>query len=159
MSKNNGLLEWIDKRYPLTSFWNQHLAKYYAPKNFNFWYFFGVFSMVVLINQIVTGIWLAMYYTPTAGQAFSSVEYIMRHVRYGWLLRYLHSTGASAFFVVLYLHMYRGIMYGSHKAPRELLWLIGCGLYCILIIESVSGYVLPWGQMSFWAIKVLISVF
>ena len=159
MSKNNGLVAWIDKRYPLTSFWNDHLAKYYAPKNFNFWYFFGVFSMVVLINQIITGIWLTMYYTPTGGGAFSSVEYIMRHVRYGWLLRYLHTTGASAFFIVLYLHMYRGIMYGSHKAPRELLWIIGCILYCIIIVESVSGYVLPWGQMSFWAIKVLISVF
>lgn len=153
------ILNWINERFPLSSTWQKHASKYYVPKNLNFWYFFGVFSFIVLINQLATGIWLAMYYTPTAKSAFSSVEHIMREVRYGWLLRYMHEVGASAFFVVVYLHMYRGIMYGSFKAPRELLWLIGMFIYVLLLVESASGYVLPWGQMSYWAIKVLISVF
>jgi len=153
------LMTWIDARFPLTELWNDHAAKYMTPKNFNFWYFFGVFSLVVLINQILTGIWLTMYYTPTAAQAFNSVEHIMRDVKFGWLLRYMHTTGASAFFLVVYLHMYRSIMYGSFKAPRELVWLIGMLTFLILMFESGTGYMLPWGQMSYWAIKVLISVF
>ena len=150
---------WIDNRFPMSEIWREHASEYYAPKNFNFWYFFGVFSIIVLVNQIVTGIVLTMYYTPTAELAFASVEHIMRDVNFGWLLRYMHSTGASAFFVVIYLHMYRGIIYGSFKKPRELLWVFGMLLYVFLLIESASGYVLPWGQMSYWAIKVLISVF
>ncbi|OGT54585.1 MAG: cytochrome B [Gammaproteobacteria bacterium RIFCSPHIGHO2_12_FULL_41_15] len=150
---------WIDDRFPMTELWENHVSKYYAPKNLNFWYLFGVFSLLVLLNQIITGIWLAMYYTPTGAEAFDSVEQIMRNVKYGWLLRYMHSTGASAFFAVIYLHMYRGIMYGSYKGPRELLWVIGMVILVVLLIEAVTGYVLPWGQMSFWATKVLISVF
>jgi len=153
------LVGWIDARFPLTELWNNHLAEYRVPKNLNFWYIFGVFSLVVLVNQILTGIWLTMYYTPTAGAAFNSVEHIMRDVRFGWLLRYMHTTGASAFFLVVYLHMYRGIMYGSFKAPRELVWLLGMFTFLILMFESGTGYMLPWGQMSYWAIKVLISVF
>lgn len=150
---------WIDARFPLLELWNEHMAKYLVPKNFNFWYYFGVFSLLVLVNQILTGIWLTMYYTPTAAQAFSSVEHIMRDVNFGWLIRYMHSTGASAFFIVVYLHMYRSIMYGSFKAPRELVWLLGMFTFLILMFESGTGYMLPWGQMSYWAIKVLISVF
>jgi len=157
--KTSGIMAWIDARFPLTEMWNNHAAQYYVPKNLNFWYLFGIFSSIVFINQIITGIWLSMYYTPTAAGAFASVEHIMRDVKYGWLIRYMHSTGASAFFIVVYLHMYRGIMYGSFKAPRELLWLIGVLIYVFLLMESASGYVLPWGQMSYWAIKVLISVF
>lgn len=150
---------WIDARFPLSEWIDKHLTGYYAPKNFNFWYFFGVFSLFVLANQILTGIWLAMYYTPTAADAFASVEFIMRDIQFGWLIRYLHSTGASAFFIVIYLHMYRAIIYGSSKKPRELLWVFGMIIFVLLMMESVSGYALPWGQMSFWAIKVLISVF
>lgn len=157
--KNSGIRAWIDARFPMTETWNKHVGKYAAPKNLNFWYVFGVFSLVVLVNQIVTGIWLSMYYTPTDANAFASVEHIMRDVKYGWLLRYLHSTGASAFFIVVYLHMYRGIMYGSYKYPRELLWIIGMLIYVFLLIESATGYVLPWGQMSYWATKVLTSLF
>lgn len=157
--KMKKLTSWIDARFPMTELWNEHAAKYYVPKNFNFWYFFGILSTVVLLNQIITGIWLTMYYTPTAAGAFSSVEHIMRDVQYGWLLRYMHSTGASAFFIVVYLHMYRSIMYGSFKAPRELIWLFGMLIFLFLMFESGTGYMLPWGQMSYWAIKVLISVF
>ena len=153
------MLAWIDQRLPVTAFFNKHLKEYIAPKNLNFWYYFGVFSLVVLVNQIITGIWLTMYYTPTGEHAFASVEHIMRHVNYGWLLRYLHSTGASAFFAVIYLHMYRGIMYGSYKFPRELLWLTGCLLFLLLMAEGFTGYVLPWGQMSYWASKVIVSLF
>jgi len=153
------LLAWVDARFPMLELWNEHAAKYYVPKNFNFWYFFGILSSIVLINQIVTGIWLSMYYTPTAAGAFASVEHIMRDVRYGWLLRYMHTTGASAFFIMVYLHMYRSIMYGSFKAPRELIWLFGMMIFVFLMFEAGTGYVLPWGQMSYWAIKVLISVF
>ena len=130
-----GLLKWIDERFPLTSTWKKHFSEYYAPKNFNFWYFFGSFSLLVLVNQIVTGIWLTMEYTPTANEAFGSVQHIMREVRYGWLLRFLHTTGASAFFIVVYLHMYRALIYGSYKFPRELIWLIGMLIYMTLIIE------------------------
>ena len=153
------LLAWVDARFPLLETWNGHAANYLVPKNFNFWYLFGVFSLVVLINQIITGIWLTMYYTPTAAGAFNSVEHIMRDVNFGWLIRYMHTTGASAFFVVVYLHMYRSIQYGSFKAPRELVWLLGMMIFLILMFESGTGYMLPWGQMSYWAIQVLISVF
>lgn len=153
------LLQWIDTRFPLTTIWNNHLAKYYAPKNFNFWYYFGSLALVVLVIQLLSGIWLAMYYTPTAEGAFASVEYIMRDVHYGWLLRYLHTTGASAFFIVLYLHMFRGLVYGSYKKPRELVWLLGMGLYFLLMAEAFMGYLLPWGQMSYWGAQVITSLF
>lgn len=148
---------WLSKRFPIAEFMQDHLTGYYAPKNFNFWYFFGSLSLVVLVLQIVTGIWLAMEYTPTANEAFASVQHIMRDVRYGWLIRLMHTTGASAFFVVIYLHMYRGIIYGSYKKPRELLWLIGMLLYMTLLLEAFTGYVLPWGQMSYWGATVITS--
>jgi ubiquinol-cytochrome c reductase cytochrome b subunit len=151
-------MEWVDARFPATKMWEDHLSKYYAPKNFNFFYFFGSLALLVLVNQIVTGIWLTMSYTPSAEEAFASVEYIMRDVEYGWLLRYLHSTGASAFFVVVYLHMYRGLMYGSYRKPRELLWLIGMLIFAALIVEGFFGYLLPWGNMSFWAGEVIVSL-
>jgi len=153
------LINWVDARFPLLEIWNRNLAEYYVPKTLNFWYMFGVFSLVVLVNQIVTGIWLMMYYTPTEQHAFDSVQHIMRHVRFGWLIRYLHSTGASAFFIVIYLHMYRALIYGSFRKPRELLWLIGMVLYVLLMAEAFTGYVLPWGQMSFWAMKVIVGLF
>lgn len=154
-----GLWQWIDKRLPVQRAWDTHMGKYYAPKNFNFWYFFGVLSLLVLVNQLVTGIWLTMSYTPTAEGAFASVEYIMRDVDYGWLIRYMHSTGASAFFVVVYLHMFRGLMYGSYKAPRELVWIFGMTIYLVLMAEAFMGYVLPWGQMSYWGAQVIVSLF
>lgn len=155
----SNVMSWIESRLPVGAFLRSHLHDYIAPKNLNFWYFFGVFSLVVLVNQIITGIWLTMYYTPTGADAFASVEHIMRHVHYGWLLRYMHSTGASAFFAVIYLHMYRGIMYGSYKFPREILWISGCLLFLLLMAEAFTGYVLPWGQMSYWASKVIVSLF
>ncbi|MGF1612937.1 MAG: cytochrome bc complex cytochrome b subunit [Gammaproteobacteria bacterium] len=154
-----GLLSWIDERFPLTKLWNEHLAQYYAPKNFNFWYFFGSLALVVLVIQILTGIWLAMSYKPDAELAFASVEFIMRDVEWGWLIRYMHSTGASAFFIVIYLHMFRGILYGSYKSPRELLWLVGVFIYVVLMAEAFMGYLLPWGQMSYWGAQVIISLF
>ena len=154
-----GLWNWVDARLPVQRAWDTHMAKYYAPKNFNFWYFFGVLSLLVLVNQLLTGIWLTMSYNPSAEQAFGSVEYIMRDVDYGWILRYMHSTGASAFFVVVYLHMFRGLLYGSYKAPRELVWLFGMGIYLALMAEAFLGYVLPWGQMSYWGAQVIISLF
>ncbi|RKZ71899.1 MAG: cytochrome b [Gammaproteobacteria bacterium] len=150
---------WIDERFPLTKTWNEHLAQYYAPKNFNFWYYFGSLALVVLVIQIVTGIWLTMNYKPSAEDAFASVEYIMRDVDWGWWIRYMHSTGASAFFVVIYLHMFRGLLYGSFKRPRELLWLTGMFIYLILMAEAFFGYLLPWGQMSYWGAQVIISLF
>lgn len=150
---------WIDQRFPLTKVWNEHLAEYYTPRNFNFWYFFGSLAMLVLVMQLVTGIFLTMHFKPDSAQAFASVEYIMRDVEWGWLMRYLHSTGASAFFVVIYLHMYRGLLYGSYKAPRELIWILGMVLYIALMAEAFMGYVLPWGQMSFWGAQVIISLF
>lgn len=156
---NPGLMGWIDDRFPATAMWEDHLAKYYAPKNFNFWYFFGSLAMLVLVNQILTGIWLTMSYNPTAEGAFASVEYIMRDVDYGWLLRYLHSTGASAFFVVIYLHMFRGMMYGSYRKPRELVWIFGMTIYLALMAEAFMGYLLPWGQMSYWGAQVIVSLF
>lgn len=153
------LWTWLDDRLPVQRAWDTHMGKYYAPKNFNFWYFFGVLSMVVLVNQLLTGIWLTMSYEPSAERAFASVEYIMRDVDYGWILRYMHSTGASAFFIVIYLHMFRGLLYGSYKAPRELVWLFGMAIYLALMAEAFLGYVLPWGQMSYWGAQVIISLF
>ena len=154
-----GLMSWIDARLPLTRTWNTHMGEYYAPKNFNLWYFFGVFSLLVLVNQLLTGIWLTMNYTPSAEEAFASVEYIMRDVDYGWMLRYMHSTGASAFFIVVYLHMMRALMYGSYKKPRELIWIFGMLIFIVLMAEAFVGYVLPWGQMSYWGAQVIISLF
>ncbi|MCB1751716.1 MAG: cytochrome b N-terminal domain-containing protein [Gammaproteobacteria bacterium] len=153
------MLKWIDERYPLTKVWNEHLAQYYAPKNFNFWYFMGSLGILVLVNQILTGVWLAMMYKPDAGLAFGSVEYIMRDVDWGWLIRYLHSTGASAFFIVIYLHMFRGLMYGSYRKPRELLWIIGVVIYIVMMATAFMGYLLPWGQMSYWGAQVIINLF
>ncbi|MGL4933801.1 MAG: cytochrome b [Serratia fonticola] len=153
------LMGWIDDRFPLTAMYNDHMAKYPAPKNLNFWYFFGSLAMLVLVNQIITGIWLTMNYNPSAEGAFASVEYIMRDVEYGWLLRYMHSTGASAFFVVVYLHMFRGMIYGSYQKPRELLWIFGMLIFLVLMAEAFMGYLLPWGQMSFWGAQVIISLF
>ncbi len=154
-----GLLAWVDARFPLTKMWNEHLANYYAPKNFNFWYFFGSLALLVLVIQLVTGIWLAMFYKPDADQAFHSVEFIMRDVEWGWLLRYMHSTGASFFFIVVYLHMFRALLYGSYKQPRELIWLLGMGIYLALMAEAFFGYLMPWGQMSYWGAQVIISLF
>ncbi|HBF93710.1 MAG TPA: cytochrome b, partial [Marinobacter adhaerens] len=153
------LLHWVDERLPVIEAWNKHLGKYYAPKNFNIWYFFGSLAMLVLVNQLVTGIWLTMSYNPSAEGAFASVEYIMRDVEWGWLLRYLHSTGASAFFVVVYLHMFRGLMYGSYQKPRELIWIFGMLIYLILMAEAFMGYLLPWGQMSYWGAQVIVNLF
>ena len=150
---------WIDQRFPLTKVWNEHLAEYYTPRNFNFWNFFGSLAMLVLVMQIVTGIFLTMHFKPDSANAFASVEYIMRDVDWGWLIRYLHSTGASAFFIVIYLHMYRALLYGSYKAPRELIWILGMVLYIALMAEAFMGYVLPWGQMSYWGAQVIISLF
>ena len=152
-------VEWMDARIPMTKTWNIHLAQYPAPKNFNMWYVFGFLATIVLINQILTGIWLTMNYVPSAEGAFASVEYIMRDVEYGWLLRYMHSTGASAFFVVVYLHMFRGMMYGSYQKPRELIWLFGMFIFLVLMAEAFMGYLLPWGQMSYWGAQVIISLF
>ncbi len=155
--KKINVIAWIENRYPLREFWYKHLTHYYAARNFNFWYYFGSFSLLVLLNQIVTGIWLAMEYTPTGEEAFNSVQHIMRDVHYGWLIRFMHTTGASAFFVVVYLHMYRALIYGSYKFPRELLWLIGMTIYITLLAEAFTGYVLPWGQMSYWGAEVITS--
>jgi len=154
-----GMLGWIDARFPLSSMWNDHLAKYYAPKNFNFWYFFGSLALLVLVMQIITGIFLTMNYKPSAEEAFASVEYIMRDVEWGWLIRYLHSTGASMFFIVVYMHMFRGLIYGSYQKPRELIWIFGMIIYVALMAEAFMGYLLPWGQMSFWGAQVIISLF
>lgn len=159
MQKSSGLLAWIDERFPLSKLWQEHLANYYAPKNFNFWYFFGSLALLVLVMQILTGIFLTMHYKPDATQAFASVEYIMRDVEWGWLIRYMHSTGASAFFIVVYLHMFRALMYGSFKKPRELLWIIGMFIYLALMAEAFMGYLLPWGQMSYWGAQVIINLF
>jgi ubiquinol-cytochrome c reductase cytochrome b subunit len=157
MSKKNAFMEWVDKRYPWTDFWKKHLSEYYAPRNFNFWYYFGSFSLLVFVLQILTGIWLVMEYTPTADGSFQSIQHIMREVKFGWLLRFMHTTGASAFFVVVYLHMYRGLIYGSYQKPRELVWLIGMVIYFCLLVEAFTGYVLPWGQMSYWGAAVITS--
>ena len=154
--KNNQ--SWIDQRFPLSKVWNEHLAEYYTPRNFNFWYFFGGLAVLMLGMQLLTGIFLTMYYKPDAAEAFASVEYIMRDIEWGWLIRYLHSTGASAFFVIIYLHMFRALLYGSYKGPREFLWILGMLLYVLLAAEAFFGYVLPWGQMSFWGAQVIISL-
>jgi ubiquinol-cytochrome c reductase cytochrome b subunit len=159
MSTKQTLVQWIDERYPLTKVWNEHLAQYYAPKNFNFWYFMGSLALLVLVNQILTGVWLAMSYKPDANLAFGSVEYIMRDVEWGWLIRYMHSTGASAFFVVIYLHMFRGLMYGSYRKPRELLWILGVIIYLVMMATAFMGYLLPWGQMSYWGAQVIVNLF
>ena len=153
------LFNWLDARFPIRSSWSQHVGEYYAPKNFNLLYFFGSLALVVLANQLVTGIWLTMFYTPTAAEAFNSVEYIMRDINYGWVLRYMHSTGASAFFIVVYLHMFRSFLYGSYQKPRELVWLIGMALFVLMLAEAFFGYLLPWGQMSFWGAQVITSLF
>jgi ubiquinol-cytochrome c reductase cytochrome b subunit len=153
------LLSWIDARFPLTKLWEDQWGKYPAPKNFNFWYYFGSLAGFVLVMQIVTGIFLAMTYKPDATKAFESIEYMMRDVSGGWLIRYMHSTGASAFFIVVYLHMFRGMLYGSYRRPRELLWIIGCFLYLALMAEAFFGYLLPWGQMSYWGAQVIVNLF
>ena len=153
------LVAWIDERFPLTELWNEHIAQYYAPKNFNVWYYFGSLALFVLVMQIVTGIFLTMNYKPSAAEAFASVEYIMRDVEWGWLLRYLHSTGASAFFVLVYLHMFRAMLYGSYRKPRELLWIFGMFIYLCLMGEAFFGYLLPWGNMSYWGAQVIVSLF
>ncbi|GAA6143397.1 cytochrome bc complex cytochrome b subunit [Hydrogenophaga sp. 5NK40-0174] len=152
-------LNWIDNRFPLSKLFNEHMAEYYAPKNFNWWYIFGSLALVVLVIQIVTGIFLVMHYKPDAALAFASVEYIMRDVPWGWLIRYMHSTGASAFFIVVYLHMYRGLIYGSYRKPRELVWVFGCGIFLALMAEAFMGYLLPWGQMSYWGAQVIVNLF
>ena len=152
------LLEWVDKRLPVVNAWNKHIGQYYAPKNFNIWYFFGFLSLIMLVNQLITGIWLTMSYEPSAEGAFASIEYIMRDVEMGWLIRYMHSTGASAFFVLVYLHMFRSIMYGSYQKPRELIWLFGMTIYFILMAEAFMGYLLPWGQMSYWGAQVITNL-
>lgn len=153
------LREWADERFPVTAFWQDHLVKYYAPKNLNFWYFFGSLAFLVLVIQLLTGIFLTMNYKPTADTAFASVEYIMRDVNWGWLIRYMHSTGASFFFIVIYLHMFRALLYGSYREPRELLWVFGMLIFVVLMAEAFMGYLLPWGQMSFWGAQVIISLF
>ena len=159
MSMMKNMVQWIDDRFPMTKVWNEHLAEYYAPKNFNFWYFMGSLAMLVLVLQIATGVWLAMSYKPDAALAFGSVEYIMRDVQWGWLIRYMHSTGASAFFIVIYLHMFRGLIYGSYRKPRELLWIIGVIIYLAMMATAFFGYLLPWGQMSYWGAQVIINLF
>ncbi|MDO8348121.1 MAG: cytochrome bc complex cytochrome b subunit [Rugosibacter sp.] len=160
------LLNWVDERFPLTSSWKAHLSEYYAPKNFNFWYFFGSLALLVLVIQIVTGIFLVMHFKPDASVnasgvpvAFASVEYIMRDVPWGWLIRYMHSTGASAFFIVVYLHMFRGMIYGSYRRPRELIWIFGMIIFLCLMAEAFFGYLLPWGQMSYWGAQVIVNLF
>ena len=153
------LLNWVDERFPLTASYKAHLSEYYAPRNFNFWYFFGSLALLVLVIQIVSGIFLTMHYKPDAQLAFASVEYIMRDVDYGWLIRYVHSTGASMFFVVVYLHMFRGMIYGSYRQPRELIWLFGVLIYLVLMGEAFMGYLLPWGQMSYWGAQVIVNLF
>lgn len=154
-----GFLGWLDKRFPVMAVWNDHMAQYYAPKNMGLWSIFGSLALVVLIIQIVSGLWLAMAYKPSAEEAFASVEYIMRDVNWGWLLRYIHSTGASFFFILVYLHMFRGLMWGSYKSPRELLWIIGVVIYLAMMATAFFGYLLPWGQMSYWGAQVIVNLF
>ena len=158
VEQKDGLMGWIDARLPVTKTLEKHMTKYYAPKNFNVWYVFGIIATVVLVNQLLTGIWLTMNYNPSAEGAFASVEYIMRDVDYGWILRYMHSTGASAFFAVIYLHMFRALMYGSYRKPRELIWIFGMAIFLVLMAEGFMGYVLPWGNMSYWGANVIVSL-
>ena len=155
----SSLLRWIDDRFPLTKVWKEHIAEYYAPKNFNFLYYFGAILTVMLVIQIVTGIILTMHYKPDVALAFASIEYIMRDVPAGWFVRYLHSVGASMIFIALYIHMFRGLMYGSHRSPRELIWLLGMLLYVAMMAEAFFGYLLPWGNMSYWGAQVIVSLF
>ncbi len=156
----SGVADWVNARAPgLMPVYRKHVSEYYAPKNFNLWYYFGSLALLVLVNQIVTGIFLTMHYKTNAAEAFGSIEYIMRDVEWGWLIRYMHSTGASLFFIVVYLHMFRGLLYGSYQKPRELVWILGMLIYLVLMAEAFMGYVLPWGQMSFWGAKVIISLF
>ncbi len=156
----NTVTDFVNARAPgMMPMYRKHMSEYYAPKNFNFWYYMGSLAMLVLVNQILTGIFLTMHFKPSAAEAFASVEYIMRDVEWGWLIRYMHSTGASLFFIVIYLHMFRGLMYGSYQKPRELVWLLGMVIYLVLMAEAFMGYVLPWGQMSYWGAKVIISLF
>lgn len=152
------LFPWLTKRLPINELISRHLTQYYLPRNLNFWYFFGALSLFTLFLQIMSGVWLTMFYTPTPQEAFNSIETIMREVPYGWLLRYLHSTGASAFFIIIYCHIFRSLLYGSYKKPRELVWILGMGLYVTLLIEAFMGYLLPWGQASYWASQVSISL-
>ena len=152
-------MNWLDNRFPASKLYKEHLSEYYAPKNFNFWYIFGSLALLVLVIQIVTGIFLTMNYKPDAALAFGSVEYIMRDVPWGWLIRYMHSTGASAFFIVVYLHMFRGLIYGSYRKPRELIWVFGCAIFLALMAEAFMGYLLPWGQMSYWGAQVIVNLF
>src|SRR5215213_7829813 len=154
----NRIVEWIEARFPLIV-WKNKFTHYFVPRNLNFFYFFGSLALFVLVNQILTGLWLAMFYIPNAKEAFSSVEYIMRDVNFGWLLRYMHSTGASAFFIVIYLHLFRGLLYGSYKKPRELIWIFGMVIYLMLMAEAFFGYLLPWGQMSYWGAQVIVNLF
>jgi ubiquinol-cytochrome c reductase cytochrome b subunit len=158
-STGGSFLNWIDNRFPLTKLWNDQWGKYYAPKNLNWWYIFGSLAMLVLVIQIVSGIFLTMHYKPDAALAFASVEYIMRDVPWGWLIRYMHSTGASAFFIVVYLHMFRGLIYGSYRKPRELIWFFGCAIFLGLMGQAFTGYLLPWGQMSYWGAQVIVNLF
>lgn len=157
--KAGQFMNWLDDRLPVTAFWNNVMTGYYAPKNFNFWYYMGSLALLILVMQILTGIFLTMHYKPSAAEAFASVEYIMRDVNWGWLIRYMHSTGASFFFIVIYLHMFRSLLYGSHQKPRELLWVFGMFIYVALMAEAFLGYVLPWGQMSYWGAQVIINLF
>jgi ubiquinol-cytochrome c reductase cytochrome b subunit len=159
MSKPAALIQWIDERFPLTANWKAHLSEYYAPKNFNFWYYFGSLALLVLVIQVLSGIFLTMHYKPDAALAFGSVEYIMRDVPWGWLVRYIHSTGASMFFIVVYMHMLRGLLYGSYRKPRELIWIFGMLIYLCLMAEAFFGYLLPWGQMSYWGAQVIVNLF
>ena len=158
-STGEKLLNWVDNRFPLSKMYKEHLSEYYAPKNFNFFYFFGSLAILVLVIQILTGIFLVMHYKPDAAVAFASVEYIMRDVPWGWLIRYMHSTGASAFFIVVYMHMFRGLIYGSYRKPRELVWIFGCAIFLCLMAEAFMGYLLPWGQMSYWGAQVIVNLF
>ncbi|BCE02436.1 cytochrome b [Marinicellulosiphila megalodicopiae] len=158
MSEKNSIMQWVDARLPVTSAYEKHMSKYYAPKNFNFWYIFGILAMVVLVNQILTGVWLTMFFDPTPAGGPESLEYIRREVPMGWLIQALHAVGASMFFIVIYMHMFRGVMYGSYQKPRELIWVFGMAIYLILMAEGFMGYVIPWGQMSFWGAKVIVSL-
>lgn len=157
--RSSQAMNWLNDRLPVTAFWNNVMTGYYAPKNFNFWYYMGSLALLILVMQIFTGIFLTMHYKPSADEAFASVEYIMRDVNWGWLIRYMHSTGASFFFIVIYLHMFRSLLYGSHRKPRELLWVFGMFIYVALMAEAFFGYVLPWGQMSYWGAQVIINLF
>ncbi len=153
------LIDWIDERFPLRKLWKEHMSEYYAPRNFNFWYYFGSLALLVFGIQIISGIWLTMFYNPSSSEAFDSVEYIMRDVKFGWLIRYMHSTGASFFFLIVYFHIFRGLLYGSYKKPREFLWIIGVVIFLCLLAECFFGYLLPWGNMSFWGAQVITSLF